>query len=80
MSVMIGTPTPSGQKPVTQQSFFSIARQVLAVLALVMSALTQSLNDIHLPIAISTVLGAFGAIILTVEHYVADPSTGNPTS
>jgi hypothetical protein len=60
------------------QQLASIIRQVLAVAAIVMGALTSALNGIHLPAAVSAVLAASGAVILALEHYVSDPSTGNP--
>ena len=60
----------------TVQAFASIARQVLAIAAVVMGALTAALNGIHLPPAVSTVLVAAGSVILAIEHYVGDPSTG----
>jgi hypothetical protein len=64
---------------VTQQSFWSILRQVLAIVSLVFAALTQALQSIKLSPAASVVLGVFGTVILGLEHYVADPSTGSPT-
>ena len=58
------------------QQIASILRQVAAVGAIVMGALTQSLSSIHLSPAISAVLAGAGALILGIEHYVGDPSTG----
>lgn len=58
------------------QRFWAVVRQVLSVAAIVMGALTQALSSIHLPVAVSSVLAAAGGIILAIEHYVADPSTG----
>jgi hypothetical protein len=64
------------------QRFWAVVRQVLSVAAIVMGALTQALSSIHLPIGVSSVLVAIGGVILGIEHYVADPSTGttNATS
>jgi len=60
----------------TVQALSSIIRQIVAVAAVVMGALTASLSAIHLPTAVSAVLTAAGAVILAIEHYVSDPSTG----
>ena len=62
----------------TVQSVSSVVRQVLAVLALVFGALTQALASIKLPPAASVVMGVFGTVILGLEHYLGDPSTGTP--
>jgi hypothetical protein len=64
---------------VNTQQLGSILRQVLAVAAVVMGALTSTLSGIHLPPAVSAVLAAAGGVILAVEHYVSDPSTGTST-
>lgn len=61
---------------VTKQSFASIIRQVLAVLGIIFGVLTQSVTTLHLPVAVSAWMGVGGAVILAIEHYVADPSTG----
>jgi hypothetical protein len=55
----------------------SVLRQVLAVLALVFGALTQAVATIKIPPAASVVMGIFGTVILGLEHYVSDPSTGS---
>jgi hypothetical protein len=62
------------------QQLASIIRQVVAVAALVMGALTSALSSIHLPAAVSAVMAGAGAAILAIEHYVADPSTGTPVA
>ena len=63
------------------QQVASIVRQVVAVAAIVMGALTSALSGIKLPPAVSAVLTAAGAGLLWIEHYVGDPSTGTtPTS
>jgi hypothetical protein len=64
---------------VNTQQVASIFRQVIAVAALVMGPLTASLSAIHLPTAVSAVLSVLGVLILAIEHYVSDPSTGTPT-
>ena len=53
-------------------------RQALAIAAIVMGALTAALSGIRLPPAVSAVLAAAGAVVLAIEHYVSDPSTGTP--
>jgi hypothetical protein len=64
----------------TPQSVASVIRQVLAIAAIVMGALTSALQGIHLPPAVSAVLAAGGLVLLNVEHYLSDPSTGNPVT
>jgi hypothetical protein len=62
------------------QQISSIARQVLAIIGIVMGVLTASVTQLHLPPAVSTVLVTAGAVILAIEHYLSDPSTGTPTT
>jgi len=62
----------------TVQSVSSIVRQVLAVLVSIYGVLSASVAQLHLPVAVSSVLTAFGPLILVIEHYVGDPSTGTP--
>jgi hypothetical protein len=64
----------------TVQSVSSVVRQVLAVLVSVYGVLSASVTALHLPPAVSAILTAFGPVLLTVEHYVGDPSTGTPTT
>jgi hypothetical protein len=64
---------------VNTQSLASILRQGLAVLGVLFGVLTQSIGGLHLPVAISSVLAIGGAVILAIEHYVGDTSTGTPT-
>lgn len=63
---------------VNTQSVAAIARQGLAILGIVFGVLTQSVGAMHLPVAISSIITVGGAVLLAVEHYVADPSTGTP--
>ena len=63
----------------TVQSVSSIVRQILAVLVSVYGVLSASVSALHLPPAVSSILVAFGPVLLTIEHYVGDPSTGTPT-
>ena len=63
---------------VTKQSAASIIRQILAIAAIVVAAVSTSANSIHLPPIGSAILGLAGAIIIGIEHYVGDPSTGTP--
>jgi multidrug transporter EmrE-like cation transporter len=60
----------------TLQSLASIFRQALAILGIIFGVLTQSVTALHLPVAASAWLGIGGAVILAIEHYVSDPSTG----
>ena len=63
---------------VNTQRLASVARQVLAVLGITFAVLTQSDSALHLPVAISSILGVAGAVVIAIEHYVGDPSTGTP--
>ena len=65
---------------VTKQSAASIIRQILAIAAIVVAAVSTSANSIHLPPIGSAILGLAGAIIIGIEHYVSDPSTGTTTT
>jgi len=65
---------------VTKQSAASIIRQILAIAAIVVAAVSTSANSIHLPPIGSAILGLAGTIIIGIEHYVGDPSTGTPTT
>ena len=65
-------------KVMTSQQIASIARQVLAIAGIVMGVLTASVTQLHLPTAVSSILVVAGAVILAIEHYVSDPSTGTP--
>jgi len=62
---------------ITKQNAGSIARQTLAVLGIIFGVLTQSVSSLHLPIAISTAITIGGSLLLAIQHYVADPSTGS---
>lgn len=61
------------------QRVASILRQVLAVLGIIFGILTASVGSLHLPPVVSAALGIGGSVILGIEHYVSDPSTGTPT-
>jgi hypothetical protein len=65
---------------VNSQQLASIARQGLAILGIVFGVLTQSVGSLHLPVAVSTALAIGGTVILAIEHYVSDPSTGSTTT
>jgi len=62
------------------QQITSIARQVLAIVGIVMGVLTASVSSLHLPPSVSTVLVVAGSALLAIEHYLSDPSTGTPTT
>jgi hypothetical protein len=57
---------------VNTQQVASWLRQAGAIAAVVISAL----GTISMPSAVRAVIGAAGGILLVVEHYVSDPSTG----
>lgn len=60
----------------TKQGVASVVRQILAVLASAYGVLSASISQLHLPPAVSSILVAVGPVILAIEHFVADPSTG----
>ena len=64
----------------TVQSVASVARQVLAVAVSVYGVLTQNIAALHIPAAAATVLIAFGPLLLAIEHFVSDPSTGSASA
>jgi hypothetical protein len=65
----------------TSQQISSILRQIGALVAIGMGVLTQvKAAGIPLPTDVSTILAAAGGILLVVEHYVSDPSTGTPVT
>ena len=61
------------------QRLGSLGRQLLAILGIVFGVLTQSVSGLHLPVAVSSILTIGGALILGIEHYVSDPTTGTGT-
>jgi tetrahydromethanopterin S-methyltransferase subunit C len=63
---------------VNTQRIAAICRQFLALLGIVFGVLTQSVTSLHLPVAVSSTLAIGGAVILAIEHYVSDTSTGTP--
>lgn len=65
----------------TTQQIASITRQVLSVLVSVLGVLTVTVNALHLPAKyawVSGILVAWAPVLLTLEHYLGDPSTGTP--
>ena len=62
------------------QQIASIGRQVLAIAGIVMGVVTASVPALHLPPAVSSILVVVGGVILALEHYLSDPSTGTPTT
>lgn len=62
------------------QSTISVLRQIGAILVSVYGVLTSTVHPLHLPVAVSSVLVAFGPAILLLEHYLGDPSTGSSTT
>lgn len=61
----------------TLQSFAAVARQVVAIAAIVMGAVTAALPSLGLPTDVSAILVAAGGAVIAIEHYVSDPSTGS---
>lgn len=61
------------------QRVAAVARQILAVAVSIVGILSAN-NTImgSLPKWVSGILVAFGPVLLTVEHYVGDVSTGTP--
>jgi len=61
---------------INTQRVGSLVRQLLALLGLVTAIVTQSVGSLHLPVAVSTAIALVSGILLSIEHYVSDPSTG----
>lgn len=61
----------------TLQQISSVVRQIVAVVATIFGVLTATIPALHLPVAVSAILTAWGPVILGLEHYLSDPSTGN---
>ena len=55
-------------------------RQLLAIVVSVYGVLSAASVAPHLPAYITTVMTAFAPVILILQHYLADPSTGNPVT
>lgn len=70
----------TASKVMTTQSIASVLRQGLAILGIIFGVLTQTVTQMHLPVVLSSIITVGGAVILAVEHYVADPSTGTTTT
>lgn len=61
------------------QQIASIARQVGGMIVSIYGILTLTAHNLNIHSGpASAVLVAVGPIILAIEHYVADPSTGTP--
>ncbi len=60
---------------ISVQQVASFVRQVAAIASVVVGAIEQ----IPLPPTVRPVLIGIGGVVLAVEHYVSDPSTGTPT-
>lgn len=64
---------------INTQRLSAVVRQILAILGITFGVLTQSVTTLHLPASLSAILLVAGSVILAIEHYVSDPSTGlNP--
>lgn len=58
------------------QRVAAIVRQVVAIAALIIGPLTAAVSSMKLPPAVSAVITSAGVIILAIEHFVSDPTTG----
>ena len=56
----------------------AILRQVLAYLGVIFGILSQSVGSLHLPVAVATAIIAASGLLVSVQHYVANPTTGTP--
>ena len=65
---------------VNTQRLGAVVRQILALAAVTMGVLTASVTSLHLPTAVSSILVVVGGVIMAIEHYVSDPSTGTPAA
>ena len=54
----------------------AVLRQVLAYLGIIFGILIQSVPSLHLPVAVSTAILTVSGILVSVQHYVANPTTG----
>lgn len=61
---------------INTQRLSAVVRQILAILSITFGVLTQSVTTLHLPASLSAILLVAGSVILAIEHYVSDPSTG----
>lgn len=59
---------------VNTQAVASIIRQLAAIASMVLGAIPAT----DLPASVRVPLVAAGGILLSIEHYNSDPSTGNP--
>lgn len=61
----------------TRQNLLKAARLVVAFLISVYGVLTQANSHLHLSPFVSGVLASAFPILLAIQHYLSDPSTGN---
>jgi hypothetical protein len=61
---------------VKTQAIAAVTRQIVAVLASIYGIASTHISAIHLPPAVAAILTAAGPVILAIEHFVGDPSTG----
>jgi hypothetical protein len=57
----------------------ALLRHILLFIVSAFGIITQSVTALHLPLAVSSVMTAAYPVLLFIEHFVADPSTGTPT-
>jgi hypothetical protein len=61
------------------QRVSSVVRQVLAVCVSIIGVLSANGTVLgSLPASVKAILTAFAPVLLVIEHFVSDPSTGNP--
>lgn len=62
---------------VTQPTAATLRHVVLFIVS-AFGIITQSATALHLPLAVSAIMTAAYPVLLLIEHFVADPSTGTP--
>lgn len=62
------------------QRVSAVLRQICAIASTVFGILSASTSSLHLPTTMAVILTSAGPVILAIEHYVANPSTGNVPS
>lgn len=63
----------------SKQQLAAIARVAASVLVSVYGVLTAATVAPHLPAWCAGIMVAFGPAMIVLQHWLSDPSTGNPT-
>jgi hypothetical protein len=67
-------------QPIDKQRTASNLRQVLSVaISAAYTGMIAAGDGGQLPTAVKAIIVAFGPVVVIVEHYLSDPSTGTPT-